>query len=211
MELERGTVPFRPGEDGTTDDAESDRSLPRLVAAARAGGVLFLPTDTIYGLSCRFGDLPARERIRQAKGPDRPATFVSLVADRAMAYRYAEPPDGEAAAYLEAHWPGPVTLILRAHPDCDPELLGPNGTLAFRWPARRRLCALIGAVGEPLISTSANRHGEAPCASVEEAVALFGAEIDLYADAGPLPGAASTLVDLSAGGIRVLRGPGGRG
>lgn len=211
MELERRTLPFRLTAGDAQDDPESDRSLPRLADAARGGGVLFLPTDTIYGLSCRFSDLSARERIRQAKGPDRPDTFVSLVADREMALRYAEAPTGEAATYLEAHWPGPFTLILRARATCAPELAGPSGTLAFRWPARARLCALIAMVGEPLVSTSANRHGEPPCASVEEAVALFGSEIDYYADSGPLSGVASTLVDLTSGEIRVLRRPGGRG
>lgn len=162
----------------------------------RAGGVVFLPTDTLYGFSCRWSDEAGRARIRDLKGGERTAPFLALASDRAMVAQVSEAPSEAGEGVLDAIWPGPYTAVLTARA---------GGTVALRVPALNWLSAWISALGEPIVSTSANRTGAPPCATVAEAVAEFGAAVDLYVDDGPRAGLASSLLDLTTG-VRVLRG-----
>lgn len=181
------------------------RVVRALVPILQAGGVILLPTDTIYGFSARFDRDDARLRILEIKGHGRPPAMVSLVSGLEMAFRYAEPPQGAGQDLLRTHWPGPLTAVLRARPHVSPEFCGPGDTLAFRWPASPFLQSLLGAVGVPLLSTSANRTGEPTPIRFEDLQRAFGEELDGLVDAGELSGAASTIVDLTGPDPLVLR------
>ncbi len=183
----------------------SMRIVRSLIPILQNGGVILLPTDTIYGFSARFDREDARLRILEIKGPGRPPAMVSLVSGLEMAFRYAEPPHGPGQDLLRAHWPGPLTAVLRARPHVPPELCGPGDTLAFRWPASPFLQSLLGAVGVPLLSTSANRTGEPTASRFDELESAFAAELDGLVDGGELPGFASTIVDLTGPDPLVLR------
>ncbi len=161
-----------------------------------AGGVVFLPTDTLYGFSCGWSDAAARARIQALKGQARSAPFLTLAADRSMVESIAEWPTGEGARVLDVIWPGPVTAVLIARD---------GGTVGVRVPVLDWLRAWISALGRPIVSTSANRTGAPPSASVAQAVAEFGPSVDLYVDDGPREGVASALLDLTDG-VRLLRG-----
>jgi L-threonylcarbamoyladenylate synthase len=187
---------------GTENSAAFTRILPEL----RRGGVVLLPADTIYGLSCRWDSERARERIQALKGPGRLGLFVALVASREMAFQYAEPPGPAGMRILNEQWPGPLTAVLKARPEQVPDFCaGPDGTVAFRWPRSGFLQALLRDLGMPLVSTSANRTGEPPASTAGEVWEAFGAGVDLYVDAGPLNGPSSTLVDLSGNAPQLLR------
>lgn len=178
------------------------RALPEL----RRGGVVLLPTDTIYGLSCRWDSERARERIQAIKGPGRLALFVALVANAEMAFRFAFPPEPEGQRILNEQWPGPLTAVLRARPEMVPPFSqGPEGTIAFRWPREAFLQDLVRDLGVPLVSTSANRTGAPHVSDASEAWGQFGAGIDLYVDGGHRAGLPSTLVDLTEDKPRLLR------
>lgn len=181
------------------------RTVRVLVPILQAEGVILLPTDTIYGLSARFDRLEARERILAIKGPGRSASMVSLVSGLEMAFRYAEPPHGPSHELLMQHWPGPLTAVLRARPHISPDLCGPGDTLAFRWPSSAFLQALLGAIGVPLVSTSANRTGEPTPARFAALHELFGGEVDALVDGGDHAGSASTIVDMTGEQPRVIR------
>jgi tRNA threonylcarbamoyl adenosine modification protein (Sua5/YciO/YrdC/YwlC family) len=176
--------------------------------------VILLPTDTIYGISCRWDSRAARDRVQQLKGPDRLAFFVSLISDRDMGFRYVEEPSPECMTVLDSAWPGPVTAILKLRPNAAPEFCGsPEGNIAFRLPNSPFLQELVRGVGVPIVSTSANRTGEPHSESVEAAWEIFGERVDLYVDAGPQEALPSTLVDLTGEvpkllrvGIQALRG-----
>lgn len=183
----------------------SMRIVRSLVPILQGGGVILLPTDTIYGFSARFDRDEARLRILEIKGPGRPPAMVSLVSGLEMAFRYAEPPQGSGQELLRAHWPGPLTAVLRARPHVSPDLCGPGDTLAFRWPASPFLQSLLGAVGVPLLSTSANRTGQPTSARFEDLADAFGRELDGLVDGGDLAGIASTIVDLTGPDPLVLR------
>jgi L-threonylcarbamoyladenylate synthase len=180
--------------------------LARVLPEMRRGGVVLLPTDTIYGLSCRWDSERARQRIQAMKGPGRLGLFVALVASKEMAFRYGETPQGASLRFLEEQWPGPLTAVLRARPGLVPDFcLGPDGTVAFRWPRNNFLEALIGDLGIPVVSTSANRTGDDHVMTASAAWDLFGAGVDLYVDAGALLRPPSTLVDLTEAQPKLLR------
>jgi tRNA threonylcarbamoyl adenosine modification protein (Sua5/YciO/YrdC/YwlC family) len=185
---------------------EPDEMLTRILPELRRGGVILLPADTIYGLSCRWDSERARERIQALKGPGRLSLFVALVAHRDMAFHYAEPPGIAGMKILDEQWPGPVTAVLRARKDRVPEFcVGPDGTVAFRWPRSTFLQALVRDLGMPLVSTSANRTGEPVASSAHDVWEAFGAGVDLYVDAGHLSGPPSTLIDLTGKAPHLLR------
>lgn len=180
--------------------------LVKIIPEFERESVILLPTDTIYGISCRWDSQAARDRVQRLKGPDRLAFFVSLISDREMAFRYAEQPSLECLEVLESAWPGPVTAILKLKPNAAPEFCAsPEGTIAFRLPKSAFLQELIHGVGVPLVSTSANRSGEPHAESVDEAWQTFGEGIDLYIDAGPQEALPSTLVDLTGDRPKLLR------
>lgn len=180
--------------------------LPKIIPELEREGVIVLPTDTIYGLSCRWDSRAARTRLQSLKGPGRAGTFVSLVADREMAFRYAELPSPECLEVLGSAWPGPVTALLNVKRDSVPEFCyGSDGTVAFRLPNSPFLQELARGVGAPIISSSANLTGEAHCESVEEAWEIFGDSVDLYVDGGPQEALPSTMVDVTGPRPRLLR------
>jgi len=180
--------------------------LAKIIPELERESVILLPTDTIYGISCRWDSQAARDRVQELKGPDRLAFFVSLISDREMAFRYAEQPSPECMEVLESAWPGPVTAILRMRPGAAPDFCAsPEGTIAFRLPDSAFLQELVQGVGVPIVSTSANRTGEPHADSAEAAWKIFGDGIDLYVDAGPQEALPSTLVDLTGDRPRLLR------
>jgi L-threonylcarbamoyladenylate synthase len=181
-------------------------ALARVLPEIRRGGVVLLPTDTIYGLSCRWDSERARERIQAIKGPGRLALFVALVANAEMAFEFAQPPGPEGQRILDEQWPGPLTAVLHARPEVVPPFCrGPEGTVAFRWSRDTFLQELVRDLGVPLVSTSANRTGASHVADAREAWEQFGAGVDLYVDGGHRPGLPSTLVDLTVDKPRLLR------
>ena len=183
----------------------SIRVVRSLVPILQDNGVALLPTDTIYGFSARFDGSEARQRIVTIKGLDRLGAMLSLVSGFEMAFRYVEPPHGPCRDLLLKHWPGPLTAVLRARSHIPPELCGLGDTLAFRWPQSQFLQALLGAVGVPLVSASANPTGEATPSRFEEIEKLYAGEVDAMVDGGELVGDASTIVDLTGQEPVVLR------
>ena len=103
---------------------------------------------------------------------------------------------------VEAHWPGPLTIVLRAGDAVPRELLAPDGTVALRCPGSAFLRAAVSAAGGIVASTSANLEGEPPAVTAAGPVAE---QADLVVDSGPLSGVPSTVVAVDGDSVRVLR------
>jgi L-threonylcarbamoyladenylate synthase len=171
-----------------------------IVALLKNGGVGLLPSDTIYGLSCRALDAKAVERVHKLKGRDGKKSFVLLVSNISQLEELGITEND--AAIIKDLWPGPVSVIFEA-PQA-PKWLSRDHTLAVRLPANEGLCSLISQVG-PLVSTSANLHGRTPAETVEQARALFGEHLDFYIDAGIRRGNPSTIVKITNGKMEIIR------
>ena len=172
----------------------------------RAGGVLVMPTDSVYGIGCAAMPAnPAHERVFAIKLRDRAQTLPWLVADVADLARYGRGVPSWAEDLARAHWPGALTLVVRASSAVPAEYRAADGTLALRVPDSNLVRALVREVG-PLAVTSANTHGEAAATSGAGVEARIVEAADLTLDAGPAPvGIASTIVDATSSVPRILR------
>lgn len=171
-----------------------------------SGGVLIIPTDSVYGIGCAaIKNSPAHERIFEIKKRPRTQTLPWLIADGAKLERYAAALTTEARVLAEAFWPGALTLVVQAAEDVPREYVAADGTLALRCPDSalvRKLARLAG----PLATTSANEHGEPAATSSSGLSAELIEAADLVLDAGKAPLAiASTIVDVTGASPEILR------
>jgi len=169
------------------------------VAWLRRGGVVALPTDTLYGLAVDPTSSTAVERLFELKR--RAAeTALPLIAASMDQVQQCVGALGPMSLRLAAtFWPGPLSLVLDAPADLAPEVHGGRGSIAIRVPANRVATMLCAAWGRPLTATSANRSGEPPAASVD-GLGDLASDSRLYiVDAGHTAGGApSTIVDARA-------------
>ncbi len=176
------------------------------VAVLRAGGVVALPTDTVYGIAVDLAVEGGIERLFAAKERPPEKGIVLLLADAAQAAGIGIM-DAPAAALAGAFWPGGLTLILRRRPEValPRSLTGGAPTVGLRvpdHPAPRAMAAVLG----PLPTTSANRSGRPDARSAADVVDSLGDAVDLVLDGGPSAGGQpSTVVDLSGPEPRLLR------
>ena len=176
------------------------------MAALQAGGLVGLPTDTVYGIAVALATPGGIERLFAAKQRPPERGIVLLLADAAQAAAIGlMGPAAEALA--AAFWPGGLTLVVAQRPDVTlpVALTGGAPTIGLRVPDHPAPRAVAEAVG-PLPTTSANRSGD-PDALTPDAVATsLGAHLDLILDGGPSAGGRpSTVVDLSGATARILR------
>ena len=117
----------------------------------------------------------------------------------------------EAGPLLRRFWPGPLTVLLEAHPRIPTELQGEGGKVGIRWPSSSFLQTWLDLLQVPLVSTSANRSGQEYDGSPAVLRRLFGAGVDLFIDGGTLLASRpSTVLDLTTRPFRIVR-PGERG
>ena len=179
--------------------------LDEAVAAVRAGRLIVLPTDTVYGIATRADDPKATARLFEAKRRDPGVDLPVFVASLDEAGRIARL-DERSRALARAFWPGALTMVVpRASASEAWELGGSRGTIGLRVPGHRLALAVTAAAG-PLAVTSANRSGEPVLTTSDELVAAFGDAVEVYlCEEAPLPTHASTVVDLTGPDLKVLR------
>lgn len=180
--------------------------MPSQLQSARTalanGGLIVYPTDTLYGLGCLATGQAAFQRLLELKGlpPGRGVSVLFPSPEAAVGWMQAEPLAQQA---METLLPGPVTLIVTANEVAPCYLLGPAKSLGVRVVDRPETLELAG-VG-PLVATSANRHGEPSCVTIDEARKALGETIEATVDAGRLDGPASTVVDVRGERPTVIR------
>lgn len=183
-----------------------EQALLEAAQAVLRGGVIAFPTDTLYGLGCSLFDVSAVEMVARLKRRDPSLAVISLIPEPRQVYGLAVEVSAVAERLIKRHWPGPLSLIFRAAPIVPPRVRGAGGTVALRCP-RHTLCQkLLDRIGGPVVASSANLSGQPPAETAEQVVRVFGNQLDLVIDGGPLRGGQpSTLVDVSAERARLLR------
>jgi tRNA threonylcarbamoyl adenosine modification protein (Sua5/YciO/YrdC/YwlC family) len=176
--------------------------LDDVLAALRAGAVVAVATDTVYGLVCDPADPAAVQRVYDLKRRPKQLELTLLagtVAQLDGMVRWSDVARRLAAQF----WPGPLSLVL---PVGERRLVVPRRgeTLSVRVPGHPQLLALLTRSG-PLASTSANRHGEPDATTASAVRELFGDDVPLVLGAGRPGGVASTIIDCSVTPPRVLR------
>jgi len=175
------------------------KTTPQEAAALllRAGGVVVVPTDTVYGIAAHPSCAAAVARICTIKGRPTGKPIALLASDKeaVTAFGATFPPAAQRLA--DAYWPGALTLVLPCGDICE----------GFRVPDHDATRALIAACGGTLRVTSANLSGQMPACSAVDALKDVGLEADLVVDGGVSPGGVpSTVVKVGAdGALTVLR------
>ncbi len=178
--------------------------LDEAVWHVEKGGLIVIPTDTVYGIGALASNPDAVAALLAAKGrgPSMPPP-VLVDSPQALDRLAVEVPE-VARKLAEAVWPGGLTLIVRARPELDWNLGQNGGTVALRMPDHARVLELIARTG-PLAVSSANLTGAPPATSIEEAIASFPDSV-LHIDSGPTPGSTpSTILDFAHGDASVIR------
>ncbi|MCZ8136969.1 MAG: L-threonylcarbamoyladenylate synthase [Porphyrobacter sp.] len=182
--------------------------IARAARILESGGLVAVPTETVYGLAARADSADAVARIYAAKGRPDFNPLIVHVAGLAQAERYAEF-SPVARALAEAHWPGPLTLVLPRRADAGLAEAVTAGllTVALRAPAHPAMRALLEAVDFPLAAPSANRSGFISPTCAEHVLASLDGRINLVLDGGPTTaGVESTIVAVRAdGSVEELR------
>jgi tRNA threonylcarbamoyl adenosine modification protein (Sua5/YciO/YrdC/YwlC family) len=182
-----------------TDPQAWEPSLDEAVNAVTRGGLVVLPTDTVYGIGADAFNPDAVAGLLAAKGRGRQMPPPVLVAETRTLDGLAFEVSDEARALVEAFWPGGFTIIVRARPSLVWDLGETRGTVALRMPDHPAALALLRRTG-PLAVSSANLTGQAAALDVCEARQQLGNSVAVYLDGGRAPGGgASTIVDATNG------------
>lgn len=176
--------------------------IEEAAALLRAGGVLAYPTEGVYGLGCDPDNHAAFARIFAAKRRPPEQGVLLIAADVAQVEPWIAPAPDAAWARARAVWPGAHTLIFPRSPRVPEWVAGGHPGIALRVTAHAPSAALCRAFGGPIVSTSANRHGEPPAMNADAIRAIFGDELDGVLDA-PLGGLArpTPITDAVSGAI----------
>lgn len=182
------------------------RLVRRAVEILRQGGVIAYPTDSCYALGCRIGEKNAVERIARIRQTDKEHNFTLLCRDLSEIASYARV-DNWAFRLLKAHTPGPYTFILRATSEVPKRLQNPKRkTIGIRVPEHPVAQALLEELGEPLMSSTLILPGEEmPMTEPDEIRAALEHHVDLVIDGGHCGLEPTTVVEIDAGSINVLR------
>lgn len=184
-----------------------DKAIARAAALIRAGQIVAVPTETVYGLAADATDGEAVARIYAAKGRPSFNPLIVHVGGMADANVIAELPPA-AHRLAKAFWPGPLTMVLPSCAGSPIAALVTAGlpTIAVRMPAHPAMRALIEAAGTPLAAPSANASGRISATRAEHVAGSLGDRVPLILDGGPTEhGLESTIVAIEADRLRLLR------
>lgn len=185
--------------------ASGEEGITEAAAALVAGGVVALPTETVYGLAGRALESRALAEIFAVKARPLSDPLIVHVPDPAWLDRIAAP--GVLARRLaEAFWPGPLTLVVPKKP-CVPDLCtAGEPTVAIRMSAHPLFSAVLVRLGEPVAAPSANRFGRISPTTARHVLEELGDKISIILDGGPcVHGIESTIVHIREEVIHVLR------
>ena len=188
-----------------------DDALARARDALRAGELVVVPTDTVYGVAADPFAVGATARIFTLKNRPRSLPLPVLISRPRQAWALCDSVPPGAAELAAAFWPGALTIVMPQTPDLDWDLGDNVGTIALRMPNHADALGLIEATG-PLAVTSANVSGEATPPEIEEVRARLGDAVAIYLDGGRARAdEGSTIVDLARRRPTIVReGPIGR-
>ena len=172
----------------------------------RAGGLVAVPTETVYGLAGNGLDAAAVERIYEVKGRPavKPLSLMVRGAEEMARYCRAVPP--QARTLAERFWPGPLTIVLRARAEIPPIVLAGGDTVGLRCPDHPLTLELLSRTGLPFAAPSANPSGEESPKDARHVLDYFDGLIEGVVDGGPCGiGRESTIISLAETPFRILR------
>lgn len=184
----------------------NEANLPEAAELLRAGELVAVPTETVYGLACSGLDESAVEAVYEVKGRPAVKPLSLMVPDADSMDRYCDDIPAQARALAERFWPGPLTIVMKAK-DCVPDIVRAGGkTVGLRCPDHALTLRLLQEAGVPFAAPSANPSGEPSPKTAGDVARYFDGKIAAIVDGGPCGlGTESTLLDMSRTPYHVLR------
>lgn len=172
-------------------------ALEEAASLIASGGLVIIPTETVYGIAANFFDPAAVRKLYEIKKRPADKPFSILVSGITQAEDLASGVPSRAYKLISRFWPGPLTLVLKGRE---------GGTVGVRMPDHRVALALLEYAGVPVVCPSANLSGKEPPFECAGALSDFGGLVEMAVDSGPCRiGRESSVVDLAGGEARVLR------
>jgi L-threonylcarbamoyladenylate synthase len=188
-----------------TDPEQRETGLTAATTAIRAGELVVMPTDTVYGLAADAFDPAAVTRLLGAKGRGRAMPPPVLVGSVATLDALASSPSTWTRDLVGHYWPGPLTVVVREQSSLQWDLGDARGTVAVRMPADPVALELLGRTG-PLAVSSANLTGRPAATDADQAAEMLADRVSVILDGGPtVDDRPSTIVDCTGSRPRVLR------
>ena len=181
-------------------------SIIRATEILSDGGVIALPTDTLYGVSANALDPAAASKVFGVKGREERSPLPIFVSDPGDLYKYGRDIPDVALRLAEIFWPGKLTIVV-AKSDLVPDVVsGGLDTVGLRIPDHPTPREIVAQLGEPITATSANVSGKRALTAAADVLSELGSRLDLILDGGVLaPSAPSTVIDVTANPPRILR------
>ncbi len=195
-----------PGPDLAPPAPHSISDLKGALRCLREGGVVAIPTDTLYGLAADVGNEEALNRIFEVKGRPGNLALPVLVSSWEQVGTVAVADDDAIRQLGTSFWPGSLTLVLPRQPGLSSLITGGLDTVAVRMPAHWIPLSLAAGLGRPITGTSANRSGSENLNSPQDIRESLGDSLGEIVDLGPAPaGLQSTIVDMTGDSPVLLR------
>jgi L-threonylcarbamoyladenylate synthase len=189
--------------------AEDPTSLLRAVEVLGNGGVVAIPTETVYGLAAAVNNPSSLNKVFSVKGRPTTHPLISHLSSIEQLYEWATDISEDAKSLASACWPGPLSILLMKSVNLPYLVTGNRETAVFRVPAHQFARQLIDALHVPLAAPSANRFGRVSPTTAQHVLDDLGRDVDLIVDGGPCTiGVESTIVDFTCDPPQLLR-PGG--
>jgi tRNA threonylcarbamoyl adenosine modification protein (Sua5/YciO/YrdC/YwlC family) len=187
------------------DEAMLEAGLAAATTAIRAGELVVLPTDTVYGIGADAFDAVAVARLLEAKGRGREMPPPVLVGSPATLDALATRLTEWTRVLVEHYWPGPLTVVVRQQASLQWDLGETRGTVAVRMPHDKVALELLARTG-PLAVSSANLTGRPAATDADQAAEMLSDQVSIILDGGPTADdQPSTIVDCTGDRPRVLR------
>lgn len=174
----------------------SEGSFNKAVSVLKNGGIVIFPTDTVYGIGCRFDNKDSLDRIHKIKKSPQNQPFPILVSSKNQVRKLAKT-NKLGEKLMEKYWPGGLTIILKAK--------SKDQKIGFRMPDSDLVKSLISKLGVPIIGTSANFYGQKSSTNFEELNPKFIKQVDFVIKGKCQKGIESTVVDATINPPKILR------
>ncbi|MDQ1559687.1 MAG: L-threonylcarbamoyladenylate synthase [Pyrinomonadaceae bacterium] len=185
---------------------DDKQARERAAAVVRAGGLVAFRTDTFYGLGADPFNRDALQSLLALKGREDGKPILVVIGDASEVARFNARGGKLFDAISARHWPGALTLVVKARPELPEELTAGTGTIGVRLPADEAVCEFVRACGGALTATSANRAGEPPARTAGEVARAFPDGLALVVDGGAARSQEpSTVLDVSGSEARLIR------
>jgi len=199
----------------TQDIEKFDDAVEESVSVLRQGGLLVLPTETVYGVAALASNDDAVQRLLSLKGRREGHAVPLAISGYEALTEYIPMPGVLGLRLARRCWPGPLTLVFDGTATESPlsryspfvqKTIMPSGTVALRVPNCPITLEILDALGEPIVLTSANKTGDSPAISADEAVAKLDGRIDFVIDAGESDfKKPSTVARIESDSVEILR------